>query len=163
MTLTISWLAALESVAVLFPHEVLLAVAQRRCPERMGRMVYATLREDWFEAASALSHFTTCLTTEPVLLAPLFAFLVSSVAAVRHYNHASFVGGVCVESDASKRKPPQARPTSERPACAEQLGASSTGPDRSWQGVHLLPRCWPDSCFHRLQGFFSLDRFQRKF
>ena len=55
MSLTISWLAALESVAVLFPHEVLLAVAQRRCPERMGRTVYATLREDWFEAASALS------------------------------------------------------------------------------------------------------------
>jgi len=141
MSLTISWLAALESVAVLFSHEVLLTMAQRRRLERVGRTVYATRREDWFEAASALSHFTTCLTTELVLLPPLFAFLVSSIAAVRHYNYASFVGDVCVESDASKREPPQPRPSFERPACAVQLGASSTGLDRSGQGVHLLPRC----------------------
>ena len=41
MTLTVSWLAALMTLAVLVSYEVSLAVAQRRRPERDPH-------EDWF-------------------------------------------------------------------------------------------------------------------
>lgn len=154
MTLTMSWLAAVLTVAVLIAYEVSLAVAQHRRPERMARTVHANLREDWFEAVSAqkgsevlavqtlrnalmsasvtastgalglmgtvtlavpslhaefgaaasvLPRLTPRLAMELVLLALLFASLVSSVMAVRYYNHAGFVGGMPVESDARKR------------------------------------------------------------
>ena len=39
---------------------------------------------------------------ELVLLALLFASLVSSVMAVRYYNHAGFIGGMPVDSEARK-------------------------------------------------------------
>lgn len=154
MTLTISWWAAVATVAGLLLYEASLAVAQRRRPERMARTVHANLREDWFEAVSAqkgsevlavqtlrnalmsasmtastsalglmgtvtlavpslhaqfgeagaaTSHFTPRLAMELVLLALLFASLVASVMAVRYYNHAGFVGGMPVESEARKR------------------------------------------------------------
>ena len=52
--------------------------------------------------AFMLPHFTPRLAMELVLLSLLFASLVSSVMAVRYYNHAGFVGGMPVESDARK-------------------------------------------------------------
>ncbi|UUC94452.1 DUF599 domain-containing protein [Comamonas sp. C11] len=43
-------------------------------------------------------HFTPRLAMELVLLCLLFASLVSSVMAVRYYNHAGFIGGMPVGS-----------------------------------------------------------------
>ena len=157
MTLTISWLAALITLAVLLSYEVSLAVAQRRRPARMARTAHANLRKDWFEAVSAqkgseilavqtlrnavmsasvtastaalglmgtvtlaapslhaelsdsaavFASFTPRLAMELVLLALLFASMVCSVMAVRYYNHAGFVGGIPVESEARKHWTP---------------------------------------------------------
>lgn len=157
MNLTMNWLAALVTVAVLLIYEASLAVAQRRRPARMARTVHANLREDWFEAvsaqkgseilavqtlrnalmsasvtastaalglmgtvtlaapslhaelsssAAALPPFTPRLAMELVLLTLLFASMVCSVMAVRYYNHAGFVGGIPVESDARKHWTP---------------------------------------------------------
>ena len=157
MTLTISWLAALMTLAVLLSYEVSLAVAQRRRPARMARTAHANLRKDWFEVVSAqkgseilavqtlrnavmsasvtastaalglmgtvtlaapslhaelsdsaavFASFTPRLAMELVLLALLFASMVCSVMAVRYYNHAGFVGGIPVESEARKHWTP---------------------------------------------------------
>ena len=57
-------------------------------------------------AASELPLVTPRLAMELVLLAMLFASLVCSVMAVRYYNHAGFVGGMPVESDARKHWTP---------------------------------------------------------
>ena len=206
-----SWLAALVTVAVLLSYEALLAVAQRRRPERIARTVHANLREDWFEAvsaqkgsevlavqtlrnalmsasitastaalglmgtvtlavpslhtefgdaASALPHFTPRLAMELVLLALLFASLVSSVMAVRYYNHAGFVGGMPVESDARKRW------TAAGTAYVRKAGVLY-----SW-GLRQLVLIAPVVAFilHPVAGpiaalivcgvLFSLDRFQ---
>ena len=157
VNLTMNWLAALVTVAVLLAYEASLAVAQRRRPTRMARTVHANLRQDWFEAisaqkgsevlavqtlrnalmsasvtastaaiglmgtvtlavpslhanfgeaAAALPPFTPRLAMELVLLALLFASLVCSVMAVRYYNHAGFIGGMPVESEARKHWTP---------------------------------------------------------
>lgn len=47
--------------------------------------------------------FTPRLALELVLLALLFSSLVSSVMAVRYYNHAGFIGAMPVGSDARRR------------------------------------------------------------
>lgn len=56
-----------------------------------------------FDAASGAPHFSPQLALELVLLALLFASLVSSAMAVRFYNHASFIGGMPVDSPARQR------------------------------------------------------------
>lgn len=53
--------------------------------------------------AVAVPHFTPRLAMELVLLALLFASLVSSVMAVRYYSHASFVSGMPVDSEARQQ------------------------------------------------------------
>lgn len=53
--------------------------------------------------AGALPHFTPQLAMELLLLALLFASLVSAVMAVRYYSHASFVGGMPVDSEARQK------------------------------------------------------------
>ena len=52
MTSTMTWLAALATVAVLVGYEVALALAQRRSPERLARTAHATLRQEWFAEVS---------------------------------------------------------------------------------------------------------------
>ena len=47
-----SWLAALTTIALLSAYEVVLAVAQRRGPDRLARTVHATLRTEWFAEVS---------------------------------------------------------------------------------------------------------------
>ena len=49
---TLVWLATLTTVGVLFGYEVVLALAQRRRPDRMARSAHAVLREEWFTAVS---------------------------------------------------------------------------------------------------------------
>jgi len=54
-------------------------------------------------AAQGVSSLSARLVLELVLLALLFASLVSSMMAVRFYNHAGFIGGMPVESEARAR------------------------------------------------------------
>ncbi len=66
--------------------------------------ISASALHDTFESASpGLRAFTPRLALELVLLALLFASLVSSVMAVRFYNHAGFIGGMPVGSTERKR------------------------------------------------------------
>lgn len=69
----------------------------------MGTVTLAapSLHAEW--GAGAIPHFTPRLAMELVLLALLFASLVSSVMAVRYYSHASFVGGMPVDSEARQQ------------------------------------------------------------
>lgn len=46
------WPATLATVVLLFGYEAVVAVAQRRMPDRMARSAHAALREDWFGAVS---------------------------------------------------------------------------------------------------------------
>jgi hypothetical protein len=56
-----------------------------------------------FESARGLSDISPRLILELVLLVLLFASLVSTVMAVRFYNHAGFIGGMPVDSEARNR------------------------------------------------------------
>jgi len=150
------WLATLATVVLLFGYEAVVAVAQRRRPDRMARSAHAAMREDWFSAvsqhpgseilavqtlrnslmsatmtastavlgligtvtlaapslhvsfgeAAALPSFTPQLVLELLLLSLLFASLVCSAMAVRYYNHAGFISGMPVDSEARQRWAP---------------------------------------------------------
>ena len=156
MNSNLVWLAMLATVVLLFGYEAVVAVAQRRRPDRMARSAHAALREDWFNAVSqhkgseilavqtlrnslmsatmtastavlglmgtvtlaapslhlsfgevaALPSFTPRLVLELLLLTLLFASLVCSAMAVRYYNHAGFISGMPVESEARQRWAP---------------------------------------------------------
>ena len=56
-----------------------------------------------FETARGVSDVSPRLILELLLLALLFASLVSTMMAVRFYNHAGFIGGMPVDSEARKR------------------------------------------------------------
>lgn len=85
-----------------------------------------SLPAQFSDGATALAYFTPRLAMEFVLLTLLFASLVSSVMAVRYYNHAGFVGGMPVDSDAGSVGPLQVLPTYAKPACC------IAGPFVSW-------------------------------
>jgi hypothetical protein len=61
-----------------------------------------SLHEAFARTDSGVAPLTPRLALELVLLALLFASLVSSVMAVRYYNHVGFVGGMPVASPARK-------------------------------------------------------------
>jgi hypothetical protein len=110
--------------------------------------------------AGALPHFTPRLAMELVLLALLFASLVSSVMAVRYYSHAGFVGGMPVDSEARQQW-----------TSAGTLYVRKAGVLYSW-GLRQLVLVAPVVAFilHPLAGplaavlvsavLFSFDRFQ---
>ena len=56
-----------------------------------------------FGEAPGLPTFTARLALEFVLMALLFASLLSSVMAVRYYNHAGFISAMPVDSEARQR------------------------------------------------------------
>ncbi len=56
-----------------------------------------------FDAVPSISSVTPRLVLELVLLTLLFASLVSTMMAVRFFNHAGFIGGMPVDSEARKR------------------------------------------------------------
>jgi uncharacterized membrane protein len=56
-----------------------------------------------FDTAQGLSDVSPRLMLELLLLALLFASLVSTMMAVRFYNHAGFIGGMPVDSHERKR------------------------------------------------------------
>jgi Protein of unknown function, DUF599 len=149
MSNTLTWLAALTTVAMLIIYEVVLVFMRKRSPMTMARTAHAGLREEWFEAitmqpgseilavqtlrnslmsatmiasTSVLGLMGTVTLAAPtlhatfgnmtsgapnlsprtllelMLLALLFASLVSSVMAVRYYNHAGFISSMPVGS-----------------------------------------------------------------
>ena len=55
------------------------------------------------EEVTLFPNLTTRLALELVLLALLFASLVSSAMSVRYFNHLGFIGGMPVESEGRKR------------------------------------------------------------
>ena len=71
----------------------------------MGTVTLAapSLHATFDETAGGMPNFTPRLALELVLLALLFASLVSSVMAVRYFNHAGFIVGMPVEAEARKR------------------------------------------------------------
>lgn len=154
MTTSMTWLAALATVAILLLYEVALAIAQLRFPERLARTAHALLREEWFNAVShqqgseilaiqtlrnsmmsatmtastavlglmgtvtlaapslhanlveatiIVPNLTAQLALELVLMALLFASLVSSAMALRYYNHTGFICAMPIDSDARNR------------------------------------------------------------
>ena len=155
MSITLAWLAALGTVAVLVMYELFLAITQRRHPERLARSVNVLVRQDWFDAISqhsgseilgvqtlrnslmsasmtastaalglmgsvtlaapsldasfgqiqqaGLPALSPRLVLELVLMALLFASLVSSAMAVRFYNHAGFICAMPIGSEARRR------------------------------------------------------------
>jgi uncharacterized membrane protein len=63
----------------------------------------SSLNASFSAAGAGQIAFTPRLAVELILLALLFASLVSSVMAVRYYNHAGFVGAMPVGSEARRR------------------------------------------------------------
>ena len=59
-----------------------------------------------FGEAAALPSLTPRLVLELLLLTLLFSSLVCSAMAVRHYNHAGFISGMPVASEARQRWTP---------------------------------------------------------
>ena len=53
MTVASTWIAALCTLLTLLVYEAVLALTQRRDPQRIARSAHATLREEWFAAVSA--------------------------------------------------------------------------------------------------------------
>jgi uncharacterized membrane protein len=56
-----------------------------------------------FDTTRGISDISPRLVLELILLALLFASLVSTMMAVRFYNHAGFIGGMPVDSEARNR------------------------------------------------------------
>ena len=74
----------------------------------MGTLTLAapSLHASFGDGASGWPNFTPRLAMELTVIALLFVSLVSSVMAVRYYNHAGFIGGMPVESEARRRWAP---------------------------------------------------------
>lgn len=74
----------------------------------MGTLTLAapSLHASFGDGASGWPNFTPRLAMELAVIALLFVSLVSSVMAVRYYNHAGFIGGMPVESEARRRWAP---------------------------------------------------------
>jgi hypothetical protein len=96
-----------EILAVQTLRNALMAASMTASTAALGLMGTVTLavpslHAELANATSMLQGFTPRLAMELVLLSLLFASLVSSVMAVRYYNHAGFVGGMPVGSEARK-------------------------------------------------------------
>jgi len=154
-----------EVLAVQTLRNALMSASMTASTAALGLMGTVTiavpsLHAELGDAAASLPHFTPRLAMELVLLALLFASLVASVMAVRYYNHAGFIGGMPVESDARRRWTP-----------AGTAYVRKAGILYSW-GLRQLVLLAPVVAFilHPLAGpiaaalvtvvLFSFDRFQ---
>ena len=100
-----------EVLAVQTLRNALMSASVTASTAAIGLMGIVTLaapslHSQFGDAAASLPQFTPRLAMELVLLAMLFASLVCSVMAVRYYNHAGFIGGMPVESEARKHWTP---------------------------------------------------------
>lgn len=106
------WFAALsqqpgsEILAVQTLRNSLMSATMTASTAVLGLMGTVTLSAASLNATfggAAPFEFTPRLALELILLALLFASLVSSVMAVRYYNHAGFVGAMPVGSETRQR------------------------------------------------------------
>lgn len=101
-----------EILAVQTLRNSLMSASMTASAAVLGLMGTISLAAPSLEAGlahAAVPQFTPRLALELLLLALLFASLVASVLAVRFYNHASFIGGMPVESQARERWSPAGR------------------------------------------------------
>lgn len=104
----VSKLPGSEVLAVQTLRNSLMSASMTASTAVLGLMGTVTLSASSLNASFASDGagqfaFTPRLALELILLALLFASLVSSVMAVRYYNHAGFVGAMPVGSDARLR------------------------------------------------------------
>jgi uncharacterized membrane protein len=94
----LAWLATLVTIAVLVAYEAVLAVAQRRRPERMARSAHAGLREEWFAAVSrqkgseilAVQTLRNSLMSATMTASTAMLGLIGTVTLAAPSLHASF-------------------------------------------------------------------------
>ena len=94
-----------EILAVQTLRNAVMSASITTSTSALGLMGTVTLSVPSFHefGTGVFPNFTPRLAMELMLLALLFASLVSSVMAVRYYNHAGFVGGMPVDSEARKQ------------------------------------------------------------
>jgi len=96
-----------EILAVQTLRNSLMSATMTASTAALGLMATATLAapslHSSFGEAAGSPNFTPRLALELVLLALLFASLVSSAMAVRYYNHAGFIGSMPIDSEARDR------------------------------------------------------------
>ena len=107
------WFAAVsaqqgsEILAVQTLRNSLMSATMTASTAALALMGTATLAASSLHSASGEAPgsqtFTARLALEFVLMAQLFASLLSSVIAVRYHNHAGFIGAMPVGSDARQR------------------------------------------------------------
>ena len=112
-TLRQDWFAAISSqkgseiLAVQTLRNALMSATMTASTAALGLIGTVTLAAPSLNAGfggeAGLASLTPRLALELVLMALLFASLVSSAMAVRYYNHAGFIGGMPVDSDARQR------------------------------------------------------------
>lgn len=111
-TLRQDWFAAVsaqkgsEILAVQTLRNAVMSATMTASTAALGLMGTVTLAAPSLHAGfaeSGLPSFSARLALELVLMALLFASLVSSAMAVRYYNHAGFIGAMPVDSDARSR------------------------------------------------------------
>jgi hypothetical protein len=99
-----------EVLAVQTLRNSLMSATMLASTAALGLMGTVTLAAPSLHASFGATHGSFALTPqlvlELVLLSLLFASLVSTMMAVRFYNHAGFIGGMPVESDARKHWTP---------------------------------------------------------
>ena len=99
--------AGSEILAVQTLRNSLMSATMTASTAALGLVATATLAapslHSTFGEATGVANFTPRLALELVLLALLFASLVSSAMAVRYYNHAGFIGAMPIDSDARRR------------------------------------------------------------
>ena len=96
-----------EILAVQTLRNSLMSATMTASTAALGLMATATLAapslHSSFGEAAGSPNFTPRLALELVLLALLFASLVSCAMAVRYYNHAGFIGSMPIDSEARGR------------------------------------------------------------
>ena len=100
------WLATLATVVLLFGYEAVVAVAQRRRPDRMARSAHAALREDWFSAVSqhkgseilAVQTLRNSLMSATMTASTAMLGLIGTVTLAAPSLHASFGGSAMLPS-----------------------------------------------------------------
>jgi Protein of unknown function, DUF599 len=107
------WFAAVsaqrgsEILAVQTLRNSLMSATMTASTAALGLIASATLSapslHTGFGAVTNAPSFTPRLALELVLLALLFASLVSSAMAIRYYNHAGFIASMPIDSEARRR------------------------------------------------------------
>lgn len=96
-----------EILAVQTLRNSLMSATMTASTAALGLIATATLAapslHSTFDEATGVPNFTPRMALELVLLALLFASLVSSAMAVRYYNHAGFISSMPVDSAARHR------------------------------------------------------------